>query len=156
TGLQMRVLILLAISVCINYIDRGTLSVAAPQLTIEMRLNPEQMGRLLSCFFWTYALFQIVAGWLVDRYDVRWVFGIGFLVWSGATFATGLSTGFASLLALRLLLGVGESVAYPSYSKIIAGDFPQTHRGIANAVVDVGNKSGPALGTLLGGLLVAN
>src|SRR6185503_10588353 len=63
---------------------------------------------------------------------------------------------FASLFALRLLLGIGESVAYPSYSKIIAGNFPQSHRGVANALVDVGNKTGPALGTLLVGLLVAN
>ena len=54
------------------------------------------MGLLLSAFFWTYALFQIVSGWLVDRYDVRWVFGLGFLLWSSATFATGLITGFAT------------------------------------------------------------
>jgi MFS transporter, ACS family, D-galactonate transporter len=156
TKVQTRILILLAISVSINYIDRGTLSVAAPQLTSEMSLDPKQMGLLLSAFFWTYALFQIVSGWLVDRYDVRWVFGLGFLLWSSATFATGLITGFATLFGMRLLLGIGESVAYPSYSKIIAGNFPQSHRGIANALVDVGNKTGPALGTLLGGLLVAH
>ena len=77
TTVQTRVLVLLAISVCINYIDRGTLSVAAPQLTRELSLDPKQMGVLLSCFFWTYSLCQIVAGWLVDRYDVRWVFGVG-------------------------------------------------------------------------------
>jgi len=153
---QARVLTLLAISVAINYIDRGTLSVAAPQLTREMSLDPKQMGLLLSAFFWTYAMFQIVSGWLVDRYDVRWVFGLGFLLWSSATFFTGLVGGFVALFAMRLLLGVGESVAYPSYSKIISGNFPQTHRGIANAVVDAGNKAGPALGTLLGGLLVAH
>ena len=153
---QMRVLILLAISVAINYIDRGTLSVAAPQLTREMSLDPKQMGLLLSSFFWTYAMFQVVSGWLVDRYDVRWVFGLGFLLWSAATFATGLISGFAALFALRLLLGVGESVAYPSYSKIIAGNFPESHHGVANALVDAGNKLGPALGTLLGGLIVAN
>jgi ACS family D-galactonate transporter-like MFS transporter len=156
TTVQTRVVVLLAISVCINYIDRGTLSVAAPQLTRELSLDPKQMGVLLSCFFWTYALCQIVAGWLVDRYDVRWVFGVGFFIWSGATFVTGLTTGFAALLAMRLLLGMGESVAYPSYSKIIAGNFPQTHRGIANSLIDMASKSGPALGTLLGGLLVAN
>src|SRR5439155_20510090 len=73
-----------------------------------------------------------------------------------ATFATGLGSGFALLLALRLLLGIGESVAYPSYSKIVAGNFPQTHRGIANGMIDMASKIGPALGTLLGGLLVAS
>src|SRR5215467_3454038 len=155
TGVQTRVLILLSISICINYIDRGTLSVAAPQLTTEMRLDPKQMGLLLSCFFWTYATAQVFAGWLVDRYNVRWVFGIGFLIWSGATLATGFTSAFMSLLFLRLLLGMGESVAYPSYSKIIAGNFPQTHRGTANALIDGASKMGPAIGTLLGGLLVA-
>src|SRR5882672_12444044 len=96
TKVQTRILSLLAISVAINYIDRGTLSVAAPQLTSEMSLDPKQMGILLSSFFWTYALFQVVSGWFVDRYDVRWVFGIGFLLWSAATFATGLISGFAA------------------------------------------------------------
>src|SRR3989442_14879631 len=108
TQSQTRLLLLLAISVCVNYIDRGTLSVAAPQLTSEMSLDPKQMGTLLSAFFWTYALFQIVAGWLVDRYDVRWVFGLGYLLWSSATFATGLIGGLAGLLVMGLSLGRGE------------------------------------------------
>lgn len=155
TGVQTVVLLLLSLSICINYIDRGTLSVAAPQLTREMGLDPKQMGMLLSAFFWTYALCQLVSGWLVDRYDVRWVFGAGYLLWSGATFATGFSTGFVALLGLRLLLGMGESVAYPSYSKILCGSFPQTHRGTANAMIDMASKIGPALGTLIGGTLVA-
>lgn len=154
--IETRILFLLVLSVGINYIDRGTLSVAAPQLTSELSLNPREMGMLLSGFFWTYASFLILAGWLVDRYDVRWVFGIGFVLWSGATLATGFVSGFTALMALRLLLGMGESVAYPSYSKIIASSFPQTHRGIANSLIDMGSKIGPALGTLAGGLLVAS
>jgi MFS family permease len=154
--IETRILVLLVLSVGINYIDRGTLSVAAPQLTSELSLNPREMGMLLSGFFWTYASFLILAGWLVDRYDVRWVFGIGFVLWSGATLATGFVSGFTALMALRLLLGMGESVAYPSYSKIIASSFPQTHRGIANSLIDMGSKIGPALGTLAGGLLVAS
>jgi MFS transporter, ACS family, D-galactonate transporter len=156
TSVQTRVLILLALSICINYIDRTTLSVAAPRLSTELNLDPKQMGLLLSCFFWTYAMCQIPAGWLVDRYDVRWVFGAGFLLWSGATFATGFSSGFAILLTCRLLLGMGESVAYPSYSKILSGSFPHSRRGTANALIDMASKIGPALGTLLGGLLVAS
>ena len=61
----------------------------------------------------------------------------------------------SSLFALRLLLGMGESVAYPSYSKIFAMHFPEHHRGLANALIDAGSKFGPALGTLMGGLLMA-
>ena len=148
-------LALLVISVAFNYIDRTNLSVAAPALRASLGLNPAQLGLLLSAFFWTYASFQVLAGWLVDRYSVNWVFGIGFLLWSLATAATGLAGSFAVILGLRLLLGVGESVAYPSYSKIIAARVPEHRRGLANALIDSGSKAGSALGTLIGGLVVA-
>lgn len=155
SGAQWGVLILLVLSVFINYIDRGNLSVAGPLLTRELALDPEHLGLLLSSFFWTYATFQIVAGWLVDRFNVNWAFAAGFFLWSGATAATGLVGGFAALFALRLLLGMGESIAYPAYSKILAGHFPEYHRGLANALIDAGSKLGPALGTLAGGYLMA-
>jgi ACS family D-galactonate transporter-like MFS transporter len=154
TKVQTRVLILLALSICINYIDRTTLSVAAPRLATELSLDPKQMGALLSAFSWTYALCQIPSGWLVDRYDVRWVFGAGFLLWSGATFATGFSSGLVVIWICRLVLGMGESVAYPSYSKILAGNFPGSLRGTANAMIDMASKLGPALGIYIGGMVV--
>jgi len=150
-----RLLALLVVSIFINYVDRSNLSVAADDLRRELMLRPSQLGLLLSAFFWTYASFQLVAGWLVDRYNVYWVYGTGFLVWSVATGATGLVTGFAQLFALRLLLGMGESVAYPSYSRILASGYPERHRGFCNAAIDAGSKLGPALGTLIGGLIVA-
>ncbi len=155
TTRQWIVLLLLVLSVCINYVDRSNLSVSAPMLRSELGLTPTQLGLLLSAFFWTYALFQIVAGWLVDRYNVNWVFGMGFFLWSAATAATGLVGGFLSLFAFRLLLGVGESVAYPAYSKILASHFPEHRRGLTNGLIDAGSKVGPALGTLIGGLVVA-
>ena len=147
---------LLVLSICINYIDRGSLSVAAKMVTDELHLNEEQLGRLFSAFFWTYAMLQIPAGWLVDRYNVNWVYGAGFVIWSAATLFTGLSTGFAVLMAARLLLGVGESVAYPSYSRILAANFKEHQRGLANCLIDAGSKAGPALGVLIGGIWMAN
>jgi MFS transporter, ACS family, D-galactonate transporter len=154
---EWRVLILLVISIFINYIDRSNLSIAAPLLEQELSLSPSHIGSLLSAFFWTYALFQLfgVAGWLVDRFDVGLVFASGFLLWSASTAATGFLGSFGALFAMRLLLGAGESIAYPCYSKILAGNFPEHHRGLANALIDAGSKLGPGLGTLLGGLLVA-
>ncbi len=150
-----RLLALLVLSIFINFIDRANLSVAAEDLRRELMLRPSQLGLLLSAFFWTYAAFQLLAGWLVDRYNVFWVYGIGFLVWSLATGLTGAVTGFSMLFALRLLLGMGESVAYPAYSRILASGFPEKHRGFCNAAIDAGSKLGPALGTLIGGLIVA-
>ena len=146
---------LLVLSICINYIDRGSLAVGGKMVADELHLDKEQLGRLFSAFFWTYALFQIPAGWLVDRYNVNWIYGAGFVVWSAATLFTGLSQGFAMLIMLRLLLGLGEAVAYPSYSRIIAANFKEHQRGLANCLIDAGSKAGPALGVLIGGKIMA-
>jgi len=141
-------------SVAINYIDRTGLSTAAPLLAVDLSISPAKMGMLLSAFFWTYAAVQLISGWLVDRHGVRWVMASGFFIWSAATAATGLAHGFATLLWLRLLLGAGESVAYPCYSKIIAGNFAEDQRGLANSLIDAGTKFGPAVGIFAGGILM--
>ena len=154
SGALIGVLVLMVSSVAINYIDRTGLSTAAPLLSSELTIAPEKMGMLLSAFFWTYASLQLASGWLVDRYGVRWVMAIGFFIWSAATTVTGLASGFATLFLLRLLLGAGESVAYPCYSKIIAGNFAEHQRGLANSLIDAGTKFGPALGMFAGGILM--
>jgi MFS transporter, ACS family, D-galactonate transporter len=150
-----RILLLLSLSVFINYVDRGNLSIAAPLIRDELRISPSQLGILLSSFFWTYTAFQIPVGWLVDRFDVSLVLAAGFFIWSAATAATGLVHGFAALLIVRLALGVGEAVAYPSYSKILARDFSGHHRGLGNGAIAAGQTSGPAFSLLFGGMLVA-
>jgi len=146
--------LLVAVAV-INYIDRGSLSVAAPLISAEMHLDPVRMGVLLSAFFWSYAAMQFVAGWLADRFSVIWVLAIGLVIWSAATLSTAFSWGIASLLLCRVVLGAGESVAFPCYSKVIAGNFPSERRGVPNSLIEAATKLGPALGTLLGGILLA-
>jgi MFS family permease len=148
-------LVLLTLSVAINYIDRGALSVSAPVITKELNLSPREMGLLFSAFFWTYSSFQLVAGWLVDRFSIKWIYAGGYLVWSIATAAVGLVNGLPALLIARLFLGIGESVAYPASSRIIVRNFSEERRGLANALVDAGAKLGPGLSTLLGGLAVS-
>ena len=150
-------LTLLIVSIFINYIDRGNLSIAAPLIEKELALSPVQIGALLSSFFWTYALFQLfgLAGWLADRFPVKLVFAVGFLLWSGATIVTGLLTSFGAIYVARLCLGAGESLAYPCYSRIFAAEIRQEHRGRANALLDAGSKLGPAIGTFIGGFLLA-
>jgi ACS family D-galactonate transporter-like MFS transporter len=150
-----RVALLLGLSIFINYIDRGTLSIAAPLLKEELGLSASQLGILLSSFFWTYASFQIVSGWLVDRANANWFLALGVLVWSAATVGTGFVHGFKLLLAMRLILGIGESVSYPSYNRIIAKHYSESNRGRPNAAIAAGYACGPAFGTLLGGMLMA-
>ena len=151
------VVALLVVSVVINYVDRSDLSIAAPLMQKQFALTPVQLGSLLAAFFWTYALLQIsgIAGWLCDRFSAGRVILCGYVLWSLATVATGLTAGFVTLFALRLLLGVGESVAYPCYSRIFAL-MPQQYRGRANAFIDAGTKLGPAAGAFVGGLLIVH
>jgi len=151
---MLPVLILLALSAFINFVDRGNLSAAAPLLKAELGLSDSQLGILLAAFFWSYALFQITSGWLVDHIDVKWMLAAGFFVWSVATAATGLAGSFALLLAARLVLGVGESVVYPSYSKILARYFTEDQRGLANSIIITGFYTGPAFGLFFGGILM--
>jgi len=147
-------LALLVSSILVNYIDRGALSVAIPDMEVEFSLEDSHKGVLLSVFFWTYALMQLPAGWLVDRFDVKWVYAGGYLVWTIATAMTGFVTGFTMLIAARLLLGLGESAAYPAISRLIVENYPEEKRGTANSLIDAGTKIGPALSIFAGGLLV--
>src|SRR6266404_1070876 len=147
-------LALLAISVLVNYVDRVNLSIAAPLLKDELHLSASQLGILFSAFFWSYTALLSVSGWLVDRFDVNWVIAAGYLLWSLATATTGLVHGFALLLIMRLILGVGESVAFPACSKILALHLPESSRGLANGIIIAGVKCGPAVGTIVTGILI--
>jgi MFS family permease len=145
---------LLALSIAINYIDRTNLSIAAPLLKTELHLSPSELGFIFSAFFWTYAFFQLLSGWLADRLDVKWLLAAGLGLWSAATAATALTHGFAALLIARLVLGVGESVAYPSYSRILVEHFPEERRSSGNAAIAAGQLCGIALGSVVGASLV--
>ena len=149
------VLVLLAICLLINYVDRGNLSIAAPLLKDELGISASQLGILLSAFFWTYTAMQFVCGWLVDRFDVNRVIAAGYLLWSLATVTTGIVRGFTILLAMRLMLGIGESVAFPSCSKILVRHLPEHHRGFANGLLQSAFRCGNAVGTFGAGLLIA-
>jgi len=148
---------MLVMVMLISFFDRGNLSVAAPVLGPELGLTPEKLGRLFSAFFLTYAVCQAGVGWLCDRVEVKWVYAGGFLLWSCATLGTAAMTGFAGLLVMRLLLGVGESVTYPATARIFAEVIPERRRGLANSLVDAfGARIGPAAGIVCGAWLVAD
>jgi len=154
-GISTFIVLLVALAVFINYVDRGNLSTAASLIQTELRLSNTQMGWLLSAFFWSYAPAQLLSGWLAHRYPVRYVLVLGLAGWSLATVLSGLASGFAVLFALRLLLGVGESTFYPCNAKLLAEGAPEHRRGFANGLVVTGQALGPAVGTLFAGHLMA-
>lgn len=151
------VILLLVFSVVINYVDRSNLGLAMPLLERQFAFSSLKAGELLSAFFWSYALVQLVglAGAVTDRYPVGWVLMLGYLLWSVSTAFTGVAASYAALFSLQLVLGLGESVAYPCYSRIFAS-MPQEHRGRANALIDAGTKLGPAAGAFAGGIVLVH
>ena len=156
TTYPRRIVLLLATAIFINYFDRGNLATASSLVQRELVLSNTQLGLLFSAFFWSYAPMQPVAGWLAQRGDVRTVLGGGLALWAVATTLTGLATSFAAILALRILLGLGESVAYPCNATILAQRVPVGARGRANGMIAVGQALGPTAGTLIGGLVIAS
>lgn len=147
--------ILLAIAIFINALDRGNFSTAAPLIKGELQLTNSQIGVLISAFFWTYVPGHFVSGWLSERINAYRTLALGLLVWSLATLATGFAVGFGILLVLRLLLGLGESAAFPASSKLLALHVPGERLASANAVTGAGLMLGNGIGVLLGGLLIA-
>jgi MFS family permease len=151
----MRLVLMIALALFISYVDRGNLATAAPLIEAELRLSPEQLGLLLSAFFVTYVLAMVPAGWLAERYGAYRVLAAGIFIWSVATLCVGFVGSFIALLLLRLLLGLGESTTFPCLSKLIANGVPAAHIGRANGIVAFGYLIGPAIGTFVGGLLIA-
>ena len=145
---------LLSAGLLINYVDRGSISIAAPLLEKELQLAPAQTFLMLSAFFWAYVPAQPLMGWLADHLGAARVLAAGFALWSVSTFLTGLSAGIVGLVALRLVMGVGESVFYPSALALLAQRVADRHRARATAVVQFGAVVGPALGAFVGGLVM--
>jgi len=126
----------------INYFDRATISFALPLISKELSLGPEAKGVLLSAFFWSYTLMQIPMGVLADRVNLRWLYAGAFTLWSLAQGLMGFSTGLASLITLRVLLGLGESIYLPGGSKIVSLLFPPSQRALPNGLFDAGTRTG--------------
>jgi MFS family permease len=145
---------LLSTALLINYVDRGSISIAAPLLEKELQLAPAQTFLMLSAFFWAYVPSQPLMGWLADHLGAARVLAAGFALWSVSTFLTGFSAGIVGLVGLRLLMGVGESVFYPSALALLAQRVADRHRARATAVVQFGAVVGPALGAFVGGIVM--
>ena len=146
---------LLALAVLINYVDRGNLATAAPLMKGELHLSSTQIGILVSAFFWSYVPSHALVSWLIERINAYRTLALGLALWGLATAASGFATGFVSLLILRILLGVGESAAFPCSSKLLAQHIAPDKLGAANGMITTGLALGPAIGTFFGGILMA-
>jgi ACS family D-galactonate transporter-like MFS transporter len=154
---QWSILGLLSLGMVIAYVDRANLSVvlATSKVRDAFLLDDSIRGVLNSAFFWSYALLQIPAGWVVDRFGVKRPYAIGFLLWTLISAATGGVTSVSMLLALRLLLGAGESISAPASLRWIRWNCPEERRGLAIGIYMAGTKIGSAIGVPLAAVLIS-
>ncbi|MBO0725066.1 MAG: MFS transporter, partial [Blastocatellia bacterium] len=144
-------MILLVAAMLFCYAQRNALSVASKSMADDLGFNPAKTGLLLSSFFWVYAFMQIPSGWLVDRFGVRRTYAFSFVFWSFMSALTGLTNGLATLILLRVLVGTGQSVAFPASSRAVANWFQESERGLVTGLYLAGVRFGGALISVFGG-----
>ena len=128
---RLVVMVLLFVTVVINYLDRSNLSITAPAMRRDLGMDAAQMGVVLSAFGWTYALCQIPGGWVVDRVPPRVLYPVLIVLWSIATIMLGFAYGVPLLLALRMAIGALEAPSYPTNNRVVTTWFPERERATA-------------------------
>jgi len=123
------ILLLISVMYLICYMDRSNISVAQPEIAKAFGLNKGSMGLVLAAFTWAYALGQVPAGWLGDRFGPKRVLTFIMNSWSAMAMMTGLATGMGTLFSARALLGLGEAGAFPVASRGMQLWFPRSERG---------------------------
>jgi ACS family D-galactonate transporter-like MFS transporter len=131
TRSRFLIMVLLFVSVTVNYLDRSNLSITAPAMRTSLGFDTAQMGYVLSAFGWTYAIFQIPGGWLVDRIAPRVLYASLILLWSLTTIALGFTYTVAGLMAIRMLVGALEAPSYPINNRVVTTWFPERERATA-------------------------
>jgi MFS family permease len=133
------------------YLDRVCIAEIAKldEFKRSLELNEQQTGAILSAFFLSYALCQMPAGWLSDRFGARRMLPLYIVIWSLCTILTGIATGFAMLITARLLFGVAQAGCYPTASSLIKRWVPVPRRGTASSIVSFGGRLGGAVAPLL-------
>jgi MFS family permease len=146
----------LSLGMIIAYVSRSALAVplATPAFIKAFHLSNTDRGLLNSAFFWTYAVLQIPAGWVVDRFGVKYPYFWGFTLWSLASACTALTHSIPQLVLVQVTLGVGQAVVAPASYRWIRYHFIEKERGLAIGLYMTGTKLGPAIGAPLAAWLI--
>jgi MFS family permease len=144
-SLPNQVLLLLCLMYFIFYIDRVNISTAAPLIQKDLGLSNTALGFAFSAFAYPYALFQLIGGWLGDKFGPRLTLAVSGLVVCVATALTGAVGGLAALVLVRLALGFGEGAAFPTATRAMAAWMPPTQWGFAQGITHSFSRMGNAL-----------
>ena len=143
------VLGLLCLMYLILFVNRVNLSTAEPLIKADLHLSNTELGLAFSAFAIPYALFQLVGGWIGDRFGPRLTLSVCCAIVAVATVLTGAAGGFVSLFALRLVLGFGEGAAFPTATRAMASWTPVAKwgfaQGLTHSFARIGNAVTPPL-----------
>lgn len=140
---------ILTLMACLLYLDRYAVGIASERIREDLGMSQTQMSWFLSLFFWSYALGQVPAGWLSDRFGPRRMLTAYILGWSLFTGLLGVATQVWQILQLRLLCGAAQAGAYPVCTGLIRAWFPVSQRGTASSIVALGGRTGAVLAPIL-------
>jgi MFS family permease len=141
-GLSSQVLGVLCLMYLIMYIERVNIATVAPRMTGELGLSNTQFGLAISAFSYPYALFQLVGGWVSDRFGPRRTLFLSGMIVCVATVLTGVVGGLASLIAARLALGFGEGAAFPAATRAMSIWTPRERWGFAQGITHAASRLG--------------
>ncbi|HTM05238.1 MAG TPA: MFS transporter [Vicinamibacterales bacterium] len=139
------VLFLLCLMYGITYIDRVNVSTAAAVFGRELRLTNTQIGFVFSAFAYPYLLFQILGGWVGDRFGARIALTVAGVIWSVGTLMTGLAGGLATMIGARLVLGFGEGATFPVATRAMSDWTTAGRRGFAQGITHSAARLGNAM-----------
>jgi len=149
------VLAMLCLMYLITYVARQNLATAGGDIRRDLGLSNSQLGQILSTFGYTYAVFQILGGWIGDRWGARRTLFVCGLVWASATALTGIVSGLTSLYLVRLLLGVGEGATFPVATRAMQSWTAPERRGFAQGITHAFSRVGNAITPPLVAALIA-
>jgi len=148
-GQKVWIVFLLFSGTFINAVDRASLSAAAPTMIKDLGMDAAIMGVILSAFFWPYALLNIPAGTLSDKYGAKKILAWSAVIWSVCSAFTGMATSFYHVILARIGVGVGEAASFPVNAKVVNNTFPSEQRGTASGWYTAGLRLGFAACPLL-------
>jgi MFS family permease len=155
TNARYRVLGLTFLMAFMMYMERGAIGAATPGIMRDFHVNKITMGWSISAFNWSYALFQVPAGWLADRFGARITLACAMFWWAVFTAGTGLTWSASSLALTRFLFGMGEAGAFPSGSRALVRWLPTRQRAFGQGFQHSGARLGAALAPTFVAALIA-
>ena len=139
------VLGLICVMYGLTYVDRTNVSTASSIFQKDLHLNNTQVGLVFSAFAYPYLIFQIIGGWVGDRFGARLALTLCALIWGGATLLTGLAGTLTAMLFARVLLGFGEGATFPTATRALCDWMPEGKRAFAQGITHSCARIGTAL-----------